>query len=609
MKSFDCGTLRREHHGAKVTLAGWVQRRRDHGGLIFIDLRDRSGIVQVVMNPEEIGADAFRLAESLRNEYVISVRGEVRTRMEGMENPNLETGEIEVVAHELSVLSTAEPPPFPIDGRVLADEALRLKYRYLDLRRPELQAAIAMRHRVTMSIRRRLDELGFYEIETPMLTRSTPEGARDYLVPSRVHPGSFFALPQSPQIFKQLLMVSGFERYFQIVRCFRDEDLRADRQPEFTQLDMELSFVSANDVISVTEGLVSQVFADVLGVEVPLPIPRIAYDEAVERYGSDKPDLRFGLPLVDVSEVVRESGFKVFSSVVQRGGVVKGINATKGPGGGWSRREIDQLGEAAQREGAKGLAWVVFGRTEPSSPLLKFLSPEELKAIGEALEAEEGDLLLFVADAKERVNEILGRLRRLLAEKLELIEEDRLAFCWVVDWPLFEWDDETKRYYAKHHPFTSPKAGDISLLAERPDAVRAEAYDLVLNGVELGGGSIRIHQRELQEKVFQALGLSAAESREKFGFLLEAFSYGAPPHGGIALGLDRLVMLMAGVETIRDVIAFPKTQRAVCLMTEAPAPVADEQLRELHLRLAPEVKAAAAKAESGTGAAPSTGGV
>lgn len=582
--------LRAGDAGTVVKLAGWVQRRRDHGGLIFVDLRDRSGIVQVVFNPESIDAEGFALAESLRSEYVVAVKGAVVRRMPGMENPAIATGEIEVVAQELEVLNTAATPPFPIDRRVDVDESLRLRYRYLDLRRPELQENIALRHRVTQTIRTYLDEQGFFEIETPMLTRSTPEGARDYLVPSRVNPGSFFALPQSPQLFKQLLMVAGYERYFQIARCFRDEDLRADRQPEFTQLDLEMSFVDEEDIFALIEGLIVRLFKEAKGIDVPVPFARIPYDEALDRYGSDKPDLRFDLPLVDVSQVVAGSGFRVFAQAVESGGVVKGINAGQGAGG-WPRREIDQLGDFAQKHGAKGLAWIVYGRSEPRSPIAKFLSEEELAAVGEAMGASEGDLLLFVADKKELANDVLGRLRRLLGEKLGLIPEGVYSFCWIVDWPLLEWDEEAKRFQAMHHPFTSPRSQDIDLLETAPEKAKARAYDLVLNGFELGGGSIRIHQRDVQARLFRALGIDDQAAEEKFGFLLEAFRYGAPPHGGIALGLDRLVMLMAGGDSLRDVIAFPKTQRAMCLMTEAPAPVEEEQLQELHLRLSPEVAA------------------
>lgn len=582
--------LRAGDAGTVVKLAGWVQRRRDHGGLIFVDLRDRSGIVQVVFNPESIDAEGFALAESLRSEYVVAVKGAVVRRMPGMENPAIATGEIEVVAQELEVLNTAATPPFPIDRRVDVDESLRLRYRYLDLRRPELQENIALRHRVTQTIRTYLDEQGFFEIETPMLTRSTPEGARDYLVPSRVNPGSFFALPQSPQLFKQLLMVAGYERYFQIARCFRDEDLRADRQPEFTQLDLEMSFVDEEDIFALIEGLIVRLFKEAKGIDVPVPFARIPYDEALDRYGSDKPDLRFDLPLVDVSQVVAGSGFRVFAQAVESGGVVKGINAGQGAGG-WPRREIDQLGDFAQKHGAKGLAWIVYGRSEPRSPIAKFLSEEELAAVGEAMGASEGDLLLFVADKKELANDVLGRLRRLLGEKLGLIPEGVYSFCWIVDWPLLEWDEEAKRFQAMHHPFTSPRSQDIDLLETAPEKAKARAYDLVLNGFELGGGSIRIHQRDVQTRLFRALGIDDQAAEEKFGFLLEAFRYGAPPHGGIALGLDRLVMLMAGGDSLRDVIAFPKTQRAMCLMTEAPAPVEEEQLQELHLRLSPEVAA------------------
>ena len=590
MRTHQCGVLRLGDAGKSVTLAGWVQRRRDHGGLIFVDLRDRSGVVQVVMSPQDLGPSMFREAERLRNEFVISVRGEVRKRLEGMENPNLPTGQIEVVASKLTVLSQAVPPPFQLDVALDVDESLRLKYRYLDLRRPEMQRNLELRHRVTQGIRRYLDERGFYEIETPMLTRSTPEGARDFLVPSRLNPGTFFALPQSPQLFKQLLMVAGLERYFQIVRCFRDEDLRADRQPEFTQLDMELSFVDREDVIEIVEGLIKSLFDPLCGTDLALPFPRLSYDQAMDEYGTDKPDLRFGLTLVDVSSAVKGSGFQVFSKVVESGGVVKGINAGK-KGDGWSRREIDQLGEFAVQQGAKGLAWIVYGREEPRSPIAKFMSPENLAALGEAMRAKEGDLLLFVADERKKANEVLGRVRLNLAQRLGLTEAGGYRFCWVIDWPLLEWDPEERRYVAVHHPFTSPHPDDLERLESDPAGVRALAYDLVLNGVELGGGSIRIHRRDVQERVFRALGIGAEEAAEKFGFLLEAFEYGAPPHGGIAFGLDRLVMLMAGMDSIRDVIAFPKTQRGACLMTKAPAAVSARQLDELHIRLDPEIAA------------------
>ncbi len=591
MRTYECGTLRQEHTGAEVWLAGWVQRRRDHGGLIFVDLRDRSGVVQVVFNPERIGEAEFAQAEGLRNEYVVRVRGEVCRRLEGMENPNIATGEIEVLADELEVLNSAATPPFPIDGALDVDESIRLKYRYLDLRRPQMQQTMAVRHRITQSIRSYLDRCGFYEIETPMLTRSTPEGARDFLVPSRLNPGAFFALPQSPQLFKQLLMVSGLERYFQIVRCFRDEDLRADRQPEFTQLDMEMSFVGVDDVIEIVEGLIGELFERVGLTRPSTPFVRLKYDDAINLYGSDKPDLRFDLKLCDVTEVVRGSGFKVFASVADSGGVVKGINAGPGNGAGWSRREIDNLGDAAQGFGAKGMAWFVYGRTEPRSPVTKFLSPEEVSAVGEAMGASEGDLLLFVADTRAVANSVLGRLRTLLGEQLGLVRADQFALCWVVDWPLLEWDEEERRYFAVHHPFTAPHPDDLDALESEPHSVRAQAYDLVLNGVELGGGSIRIHRRDVQERVFQALGIGSDEARDKFGFLMEAFEYGAPPHGGIAFGLDRLVMLLLGLESIRDVIAFPKTQKGSCLMTGAPSTAREDQLEEVWLRLSPELAA------------------
>lgn len=579
-RTHGCGELKKEDAGTRAVLMGWVHRTRDHGGLIFVDLRDRSGIVQVVFSPQ-VSRKAFEIAESLRNEYVVAVSGEVRLRPEGTVNPNLPTGEIEVYAEEAKVLNRAKVSPFYIADNIEVDEALRLRYRYLDLRRPEMQRLLKMRHRTTKAIRDFLDSRGFWEIETPMLTKSTPEGARDFLVPSRLNPGDFYALPQSPQLFKQVLMVAGVERYFQIVRCFRDEDLRADRQPEFTQLDMEMSFVSREEVMGVTEELLSYVFRTVLGVEIQLPFPRLTYREALERYGSDKPDLRFGLEIRDISDLVGKSQFKVFAEAVEKGGVVRGINAVGC--GNYSRRELEDLTRLAGTWGAKGLAWMIVEAGGIRSPIAKFFSPEELESIKERMKAQTGDLLLFVADEEERAAQVLGNLRLELAGRLNLLDPEKFAFVWIVDFPLLEYSEEEGRYKAVHHPFTSPREEDIFLLDSEPLKVRALAYDVVLNGVEVGGGSIRIHRRDLQEKMFSLLGLNTEEVQEKFGFLLEAFEYGAPPHGGIALGLDRLVMLMGRRDTIRDVIAFPKTQSGTCLLTGAPGPVTLEQLKELHL--------------------------
>lgn len=584
-RSDACGTLRLADAGREVRLAGWVGRRRDHGGLIFIDLRDRSGVVQIVFQPDD--PELFAKAEALRGEYVISVKGKVTKRLEGMENPKLATGEIEVVAEDLVVLSEAKTPPFQIDRPGDVDERIRLRYRYLDLRRPALQRNMILRHRVMKAARDFFDENGFLELETPMLTRSTPEGARDYLVPSRVHPGKFYALPQSPQIFKQLFMVSGLERYYQIVRCFRDEDLRADRQPEFTQIDVEMSFVGRDDVMRMMERLIQRIFA-VGGIDVNLPIRRISYKEAIERYGSDKPDLRFGLELVDVTDIVRDSGFKVFADAA-KDGLVKAINA-KGAAR-WSRREIDQLTEQAIEWGAKGLAWIAVGEGGSlRSAITKFMAEEEIATVLERLAAEPDDLLLFVADRPDVVHTVLGRLRVVLGEKLGLIDPERYEFCWVIDWPLLEWDAEQGRYVAAHHPFTSPKPEHLELLETDPGAVEALAYDLVVNGVELGGGSIRIHRPDVQERMFKALGFTPEEAHEKFGFLIEALSYGAPPHGGIAFGLDRVIMVMARLDSIRDCIPFPKTQSAMDLMTGAPSDVAPEQLEELGIRLLPSAR-------------------
>nr|WP_277998273.1 aspartate--tRNA ligase [Zhaonella formicivorans] len=581
-RSHRCGELNLKDSDAEVVLMGWVHKRRDHGGLIFVDLRDRSGIVQVVFNPE-ISAEAFEKAEEVRSEYVLAVRGKVVARPEGTINKNLATGEIEVYAEELRILNRAKTPPFYIAENIDVDETVRLRYRYLDLRRPDMQQAMILRHKTTKAMRDFLDKHGFLEIETPMLTKSTPEGARDYLVPSRVHPGEFFALPQSPQIFKQILMVAGMDRYFQIVRCFRDEDLRADRQPEFTQLDMEMSFVEREDIINLVENMMAFIFRETLSVELTVPFPRLTYQEAMDRFGSDKPDLRFGIELKDVSEIVANSGFKVFSEAVARGGQVKGINAEGCAH--YSRKEIDDLTKLAAVYGAKGLAWIALTPEGLKSPIAKFFTETELNAILERLRAKTGDLLLFVADTPQVVADALGHLRLEFAKRLNLINPQEFNFAWVIDFPLLEWDPEEKRYVAIHHPFTAPLEEDLALLDTDPGIARAQAYDLILNGIELGGGSIRIHRRPIQEKMFSLLGLSPEEAVEKFGFMLEAFEYGTPPHGGIAFGLDRMLMLMCGKDTIRDVIAFPKTQSATDLMTQAPSTVANKQLRELHIKL------------------------
>ncbi|KPK24149.1 MAG: aspartyl-tRNA synthetase [Desulfobacterales bacterium SG8_35_2] len=581
-RSHSCNDLAADNVGEIVTLMGWVLRRRDHGGVIFIDLRDRWGITQVVFNPE-IHADVHAKAHQLRSEWVIAVQGRVERRPPDMENPNLETGAIEVLVDTLRVLNSSLTPPFPLDEEVEVSENLRLTYRYIDLRRPSMAANLIMRHRAAQSVRTYLDQKDFLEIETPVLTRSTPEGARDYLVPSRVNPGKFYALPQSPQLFKQLLMVSGLDRYYQIVRCFRDEDLRADRQPEFTQIDMELSFIEEEDIYEIIEGMMLKLFRDVLDIELSVPFARMNYDEALARFGTDRPDTRFGLELVDLTETVRDCSFNVFQTVVRKGGLVKSINA-KGCGD-FSRKDLDDLTGYVAQFGAKGLAWVkIRAGGEWQSPITKFFTDTERATISNDLGAEENDVLFFVADAGAIVHQALSELRLELGRRLGLIDRSSYNFVWVVDFPLLEYDHDEKRHLAVHHPFTAPKEEDIELLGKDPGRVRSRAYDLVLNGIEIGGGSIRIHQRKMQDLIFTALGIDKEEAADKFGFLLQALELGAPPHGGIAFGLDRLLMILAGRETIRDVIAFPKTQKATCPLTEAPASVARKQLTELYLR-------------------------
>jgi aspartyl-tRNA synthetase len=561
---------------------GWVMRRRDHGGVIFVDLRDRKGITQVVFNPV-IDAEVHAKAHQLRSEWVLAVRGRVEARPGDMANPKLATGAIEVLASELRLLNSSETPPFPLDEEVEVSDNLRLQYRYLDLRRPEMAANMLMRHKAVMTVRNYLNEHGFLDIETPMLTRSTPEGARDYLVPSRVNAGKFYALPQSPQLFKQLLMIAGMDRYYQIVKCFRDEDLRADRQPEFTQIDMELSFVDEEQIMAINEGMIAALFKETLGVELQPPFPRLTFAEAMNRYGTDRPDVRFGMELVDLTGIASTCNFKVFRDTADRGGTVRAINA-KGCGE-MTRKDLDQLTEYVAQFGAKGLAWVkIKPGGEWQSPIGKFFTEEERAAIAAATGAGEGDLLFFGADTTKVVCQVLGELRVELARRLELLKKDEFRFTWVTDFPLMEYDDKEKRFQALHHPFTAPREEDINKLSSDPASVLSRAYDLVLNGTEIGGGSIRIHQRQLQSKVLEVLGIGIGEAEEKFGFLLRALELGAPPHGGLAFGLDRLLMIITGSDSIRSVIAFPKTQKATCPLTDAPAGVARKQLTELHIR-------------------------
>jgi aspartyl-tRNA synthetase len=581
-RTHTCGELRASDVGKIVTLNGWVDRRRDLGGLIFIDLRDRYGKTQVVFSPQH-NDQAYQIAKELKSEFVISVTGKVERRPKGAENPSLPTGEIDVLADEVQILSKSETPPFLIEDDINVSEELRLKYRYLDLRRPIMQSNLITRHRMAQVVRRYFDENGFIEIETSFLVKSTPEGARDFLVPSRLHPGKFYALPQSPQLYKQILMVAGFDRYFQIVRCFRDEDLRADRQPEFTQIDVEMSFVTEEDVFNIVEGLIFRLMKEIKGIEIQLPFPRIPYIEAIEKYGTDKPDLRFDLEIVNATDIFKTTEFKVFREAIENGGVICGLNL---PGcANFSRKQIDELTNFVKDLGAGGLVHFKVENGEVESPVAKYFTKISLQKLRERMNSRDGDLMILISDQPQKVYSILGSLRLEMGRRLNLIDEEQFKFAWIVDFPLLEWDEEENRWVSVHHPFTSPKLEDLHLLDSDPGKVRARAYDLVLNGNEIAGGSIRIHDAELQRKIFKLLGISDEEARKKFGFLLEAFKYGAPPHGGIAFGFDRLVMLFTGMKSIRDVIAFPKTSSALSLMDEAPSEVDPKQLDELHIQV------------------------
>ncbi|MBV5190602.1 aspartate--tRNA ligase [Staphylococcus chromogenes] len=579
-----CGLITESYLGQEVTLKGWVHNRRDLGGLIFVDVRDREGVVQVVFNPD-FSKEALAIAERIRSEYVVEIKGTVTKRDEETINPKIKTGQVEVQASEITIINKSETPPFSInDENLNVDENIRLKYRYLDLRREQFAQTFKLRHHTTQAIRRYLDDSGFYDIETPVLTKSTPEGARDYLVPSRVHEGEFYALPQSPQLFKQLLMMSGFDKYYQIVKCFRDEDLRADRQPEFTQVDIEMSFVEQEDVIQLGEQMLKSLMKDVKGIAIEEAFPRMTYAEAMERYGSDKPDTRFGMELIDVSELGQVMDFKVFKGAVENGGQVKAIVVEDGADK-YTRKDIDGLTEFVNIYGAKGLAWVKVVEDGLNGPIARFFDETHVDKLQSLTQAKAGDLVLFVADSKEVVAQSLGALRVKLAKELNLLDPNQFNFLWVTDWPLLEYDEESHRYVAAHHPFTSPKPEDLDRLESAPETVQAQAYDIVLNGFELGGGSIRIHDGEIQSKMFKALGFSEESAQEQFGFLLDAFKFGAPPHGGIAIGLDRLVMLLTGASNLRDTIAFPKTASATDLLTDAPSEVSEKQLDELSLRI------------------------